>query len=310
MVLHDRLVSPEVLALAGPGARLVNVGKKCGCRGPSQEAINERLVCEARALPRSGLVVRLKGGDPFVFGRGGEEAAACRAAGIEVSVVPGVTAAAGVAAELSLPLTHRGEATALRLATGHVRSGPAGKAVELDAGLRAAAADGDATLCVYMALGALRDLAAILEAEGRQPDTPACAVSRGTSDRQRAVFAPLGDLAAEVRRAKLESPTLVLVGPVVALAPAWPRRPEQGSLVEGRGDGVRAWGAEVAQSEDTGKSGPWRTLQDIVQALATQPENSLQTAAEQLDNDDKNVKPATLFEEGARETERQVALAV
>lgn len=227
VVLYDRLVSPEILAHVGARALMVYVGKQRGFHTRTQEEIHELLLGFAGQGAR---VVRLKGGDPYIFGRGGEEAAALRARGHRVTAVPGVTAAAGIGAELGIPLTHRGLATAVTFATGHARDG------ELSGRVADAARDPDATLVVYMGLGTLRALRDALVVRGTDPRTPAAAVERGTTPEQRAVFAPLDALPDAVERAGLQSPTLLVIGPVVSVAPGWEAAlasPDDTALLEG-----------------------------------------------------------------------------
>jgi len=220
---------------------MVYVGKAAGFHTRTQAEIHALLQARLFRLPfpkshphaprrpqefaaAGACVLRLKGGDPLVFGRGGEEAAHLRAAGIPVSVTPGVTAAAGIAAELGIPLTHRGVATSVRFLTGHLRSGAESDGLESveEATRGATGADGATTLVLYMGLAALPALAAALQAQGLAGATPAVAVERGTTPQQRRVFAPLQGLVAGVRAAGLVSPTLVVVGDVVALSPLWP----------------------------------------------------------------------------------------
>ena len=162
-------------------------------------------------------VVRLKGGDPLIFGRGGEECDYLRQRGIAVHVVPGITAAAGIAAELGIPLTHRGVATSVRFLTGHCREGG-----DDPVHVAASMADAGTTLVVYMGLATLPALAEALLAAGLNPATPAVAVERGTTAEQRRVFAHLCSLPQATRTAALKSPTLVVIGSVVALSPLWP----------------------------------------------------------------------------------------
>ncbi|KAG0586082.1 hypothetical protein KC19_2G062600 [Ceratodon purpureus] len=214
LVLYDRLVSTDILDLVHDGARLLYVGKTSGYHSRTQEEIHELLLSFAES---GATVVRLKGGDPLVFGRGGEEMDFLQEQGINVQVVPGITAASGIAAELGIPLTHRGAANSVRFLTGHSRKGG-------DDPLYVAerAADPDSTLVIYMGLATLPGLAAKLMANGLPSDIPAVAVERGTTAQQRVVFAHLNDLPAEVAVAKLESPTLIIVGRVVALSHLWP----------------------------------------------------------------------------------------
>lgn len=168
-------------------------------------------------------VVRLKGGDPLVFGRGGEECDFLRALGVPVSVAPGITAASGIAAELGVPLTHRGVATSVRFITGHSREG----GEDMGSGSGGddhvfTASDCATTLVVYMGLATLPSLAASLLQAGLSPHTPSLAVERGTTAVQRRVFGRLGGIAAASVAAQLRSPTLIFIGKCVALSPLWP----------------------------------------------------------------------------------------
>jgi uroporphyrin-III C-methyltransferase len=209
VVLHDALVSPEILALAGPGARLEAVGKRAGRPSPRQLAINARLI----ALARAGLkVVRLKGGDPLVFGRGGEEALALAAAGIPFRIVPGVTAGIGAAACAGIPLTHRTLAPAVTLVTG---SGAAGRP---PSGLDwRALATASPVLALYMALARIEAISGELLAAGRDPAEPVALVSDGTTADQCVRLTTLAGLAAAARDVPPGRPTLILIGPTVAL---------------------------------------------------------------------------------------------
>lgn len=209
VVLYDKLVDPSVLDLAPRGARRIDVGKRCGRHAMSQAAINALLVREVRA---GGHVVRLKGGDPFVFGRGGEELEALRAAGAAVEVVPGITAALAAAARLGLPLTHRGLARGLHLITAH------GAEEDLPAHDWRALAEAGGTLAVYMGSQTLPRVAAVLIDAGLAPETPAIAVENASLPGERRIPATLGGIAAAVAAAAVEGPTLVLIGAVVALA--------------------------------------------------------------------------------------------
>ncbi|KAK8608387.1 hypothetical protein V6N13_023811 [Hibiscus sabdariffa] len=221
LLLYDRLVSNAVLDLVGPDARLLYVGKTAGYHSRTQEEIHELLLSFAEA---GANVVRLKGGDPLVFGRGGEEMDFLQQQGIQVKVIPGITAASGIAAELGIPLTHRGVAISVRFLTGHSRKGGTDPLFVAEN-----AADPDSTLVVYMGLSTLPSLAQKLIHHGLPPDTPAAAVERGTTPQQRTVFAELKDLADEIKTAELVSPTLIIIGKVVALSPFWPQLSKQTS---------------------------------------------------------------------------------
>lgn len=205
-LLVDELVNPEVLRHARPDARIVRVGKRGGCRSTPQAFI-ERLT--VRLARRGHVVARVKGGDPFVFGRGGEELVRLRAAGIEVEVSSGVTAGIAVPAALGIPVTLRGVARGAILVTGHVagRHAPDWSAL----------ARSGLTLVIYMGLAQLGEIAAALVGGGLDPATPAVAVQSGTLEGERAVHASIATLPAAVAEAGLASPTIVIVGRVVAL---------------------------------------------------------------------------------------------
>lgn len=206
-VVHDRLVTPEVLAYASPRAERYYVGKARGEHPVPQEEINALLVRLARAGMR---VVRLKGGDPHVFGRGGEEAETLVQAGIPFEVVPGVTAACGAAACAGIPLTHRDYAHACVFVTACLKDGSASLDWEMLARPRQ-------TVVVYMGLAALEQVCAQLIAHGLAPGTPAALVERATTPHQQVIEGTLVTLAARVRRAAPEPPTLLVVGEVVRL---------------------------------------------------------------------------------------------
>nr|GMC79838.1 siroheme synthase [Ipomoea batatas] len=218
LLLYDRLVSNDVLSLVGPYARLLYVGKTAGYHSRTQEEIHELLLSFAEV---GANVVRLKGGDPLVFGRGGEEMDFLQQQGIEVKVIPGITAASGIAAELGIPLTHRGISNSVRFLTGHSRKGGTDPLFVAEN-----AADPDSTLVVYMGLSTLPSLASKLMYHGLPPDTPAAAVERGTTPHQRSVFAELNNLADEIASHQFVSPTLIIIGKVVALSPLWPHSTE------------------------------------------------------------------------------------
>jgi uroporphyrin-III C-methyltransferase len=206
VVVHDRLVGPGILALANPAAELVYVGKERARHIMRQVEINELLVRRGRLGQR---VVRLKGGDPLIFGRGGEEVEALVEAGVRFEIVPGVTAAAGCAAAAAIPLTHRDHAKALLLVTGHTKDG------EPELNWQAVAQPGQ-TLAFYMGHKALDRLCARLVEHGLPADLPAALVENGTLPSQRVVRATLSTLAAEVDRFGLRGPALVIVGEVAA----------------------------------------------------------------------------------------------
>ncbi|XP_057955537.1 S-adenosyl-L-methionine-dependent uroporphyrinogen III methyltransferase, chloroplastic [Malania oleifera] len=222
LLLYDRLVSNDVLNLVGPDARLLYVGKTAGYHSRTQEEIHELLLSFAEA---GATVARLKGGDPLVFGRGGEEMDFLQQQGIQVKVIPGVTAASGIAAELGIPLTHRGVANSVIFLTGHTRKGGTDPLFVAEN-----AADPNSTLVVYMGLLTLPSLALKLMHHGMPPNTPAAAIERGTTPQQRIAFAELKHLGDEIASAELVSPTLIIIGKVVALSPFWPHSSKEASV--------------------------------------------------------------------------------
>lgn len=214
LVLYDRLVSTNIMDMVHPGARLLYVGKTAGYHSRTQDEIHQLLLNFAEA---GATVVRLKGGDPLVFGRGGEEMDFLQQQGIEVKIVPGITAASGIAAELGIPLTHRGVANSVRFLTGHSRKGGTDPLF-----LDKHTADPESTLVVYMGLATLPALTHKLISDGLPPVTPAAAIERGTTSQQRMVFDELQNLPDKVINAHLVSPTLIMIGNVVALSRYWP----------------------------------------------------------------------------------------
>ncbi len=209
VVLHDRLVDSAIIDLAPTHARRIDVGKRCGRHSMSQDAINKLILSHAR---RGARVVRLKGGDPFVFGRGGEELDCLREAGFAVEVIPGITAACAVAARLGIPLTHRDIARSLHFVTGH---GSNGEMPELDWRMLASP---EGTVAIYMANRTLSLVTAKLMHSGLPGSTPAVAIENATRANERSCFATLADLPEALAAAGFTGPTLVLVGQVVALS--------------------------------------------------------------------------------------------
>ena len=209
VVLFDRLLSSEILGWAPEEAEMIDVGKLPGRHKLSQEEINDLLVEKAR---EGKVVVRLKGGDPFVFGRGGEEGLALAAAGIPFEVVPGVTSAISVPAGAGIPVTHRGVATAFTVVTGHEEPG---KDKELD---WEALARVGGTLVVLMGVSRLSENVSALLRGGRSPDTPAALIERGWSPEERLVVASLGEIVDRAKEEDVESPAILVVGDVVGLS--------------------------------------------------------------------------------------------
>ena len=207
VVLYDNLVSEAILDLIPPGVERIYVGKQRANQALRQEEINDLLVVQARAGRR---VLRLKGGDPFMFGRGGEEIDSLSANGIPFEVVPGLTAALGVAAFAGIPLTHRDHAQACLFVTGHLKNG----SMDLD---WPALARPRQTVVVYMGLLCLPILCAKLIEHGQSPDLPAAVVQQGTAPTQRVVTGTLATLPDLADRADLRGPSLIIIGDVVRL---------------------------------------------------------------------------------------------
>jgi uroporphyrin-III C-methyltransferase len=207
-VVHDRLVSPEILALVAPGARMFPVGKAPKSHPVPQDEINALLV---RLAGEGKCVVRLKGGDPFIFGRGSEEAFELLAAGVPFDVVPGITAAQGCAAAARVPLTHRGLASGVRYVTGHCR---ADMPLDLD---WKSLADPDTTLVVYMGAASIGEISRKLRGAGLDAGTPALAISNGTTPRESRVLARLDTIEAATRAAAFSGPVLFFIGRVAGL---------------------------------------------------------------------------------------------
>ncbi len=209
IVVYDRLVSPEVLALVRPGVTKIFAGKAARAHSVKQDEINELLVRLARTGKR---VVRLKGGDPFVFGRGSEEALELARNGIAFEVVPGITASTGCTARAGIPLTHRGLARAVTFVTGHAQDG-----TDIDLNWKALA-DARTTLVIYMGLTNAGLISRELIKAGLSGATPAAAIEKGTTLEQRTVLTTLADLPDCVVREQIQSPALFVIGAVVELA--------------------------------------------------------------------------------------------
>lgn len=209
IVVHDRLVSPEIMALVPEAAQKIDVGKAPDHHPFPQANINALLVSLAR---RFGKVVRLKGGDPYMFGRGSEEVDVLRDAGVPYTVVPGITSAQGIASVTGVPLTHRGLATGVRFVTGHCR---AGHELDLDWD---SLADANTTLAIYMGRGHADEISKRLIGAGLDAETPVMLVvdgTRATEERHFTTLSGLGDVAAGLEKTR---PTLIIVGHVVSLA--------------------------------------------------------------------------------------------
>ena len=209
VVFADRLVGKGVLDLIPASAEIVSVGKSKGEHSVPQDEIHRRMIAAAKAGKR---VVRLKGGDPFIFGRGGEEVEALREAGVAVDVVPGISAALGVAAAAQIPLTHRDTAQAVTFVTGHAKLGE-----EPDLDWHSLARPNQ-TVVVYMGVGTAGTIAARLVAAGRGPETPVAVIENGTRANEIRAFGALGSLSEIIQTAGIQGPALLIIGEVVAVA--------------------------------------------------------------------------------------------
>jgi uroporphyrin-III C-methyltransferase/precorrin-2 dehydrogenase/sirohydrochlorin ferrochelatase/uroporphyrin-III C-methyltransferase len=207
VVVYDRLVSKEIMALIPKGVTRIFAGKSCKQHFMTQEEINDALI----VLAASGRkVVRLKGGDPFLFGRGGEEALALQEANIPFEIIPGITSASGCGAYAGIPLTHRGLATGVRFVTGHRQ----------EDGLKLnwqSLADPDTTLVVYMGLVNSALLSKKLIEHGLPKNTPVAAIQEGTRPTQRTLTTTLDELVMAIEKAQLKAPTLLIIGKVADL---------------------------------------------------------------------------------------------
>ena len=208
-VIYDALVSEEILALANENAELIYAGKRGGKPSPKQHDISHKLIGLARE-GRRGL--RLKGGDPFIFGRGGEEALALVAAGVDFRVIPGVSAGVGGLAYAGIPLTHRDTNSAVTFVTGHNASGIVPDSVDWQS-----VAKGSDALVVYMPLKHITRISKMLIDAGRSSDEPAAVVSKATTAEQQTVVSTLANIATDAASAALSPPAMLIVGDVVRL---------------------------------------------------------------------------------------------
>jgi len=209
VVVYDRLSNPALLEHAKAGAQFVYMGKEPETSGDYQEVINQALVDAAIA---GKIVVRLKGGDPFVFGRGGEEMLALRSAGVACEVIPGITSAVAAPAYAGVPVSHRGAATSFTVVSGSEDPAKPGSSLDWDA-----LAKTPGTLVLLMGVRRLTDIAAALTAGGRSADTPVSVTQWGTLPRQRTVTGTLADIATRIRDAEVGSPAVTVIGPVAGL---------------------------------------------------------------------------------------------
>ena len=208
-VIYDALVSEEILALANENAELIYAGKRGGKPSPKQHDISHKLIGLAREGRR---VLRLKGGDPFIFGRGGEEALALVAAGVDFRVIPGVSAGVGGLAYAGIPLTHRDTNSAVTFVTGHNASGIVPDSVDWQS-----VAKGSDALVVYMPLKHITQISKMLINAGRSSDEPAAVVSKATTAEQQTVVSTLANIATDAASAALSPPAMLIVGDVVRL---------------------------------------------------------------------------------------------
>ncbi|MBX2999232.1 MAG: uroporphyrinogen-III C-methyltransferase [Caldilineaceae bacterium] len=208
VIVYDRLIAQELLDEAHPDAELIFVGKRPHNHALSQDGINRLLVERVRA---GQIVVRLKGGDPFVFGRGGEEALALRLAGLPFEIVPGVSSALAVPAYAGVPVTQRGVATSFAVVTGHECDETDAAATDWAALARIS------TLVILMGVGHIRQIRTALIEAGRAPDTPAIAIAQGTTDQQRSVRSTLADLPSAIEASELQSPATIVIGEVAGM---------------------------------------------------------------------------------------------
>ncbi|MFZ6751287.1 uroporphyrinogen-III C-methyltransferase [Undibacterium sp. Ren11W] len=206
-VVYDHLVSTEILALIKADAELIYVGKQESRHSLPQDGINALLV---RLAKQGKNVVRLKGGDPFIFGRGGEEAEVLATAQVRFEVVPGITSASGASAYAGIPLTHRDYAQSCIITTGHLKDGSLNLAWD-------ALVQPRQTVVIYMGLGALPEISRQLIAHGKTPVMPVAVIENGTTQRQRVITGNLSDIAAKVKAEGFLSPCLIIIGEVVSL---------------------------------------------------------------------------------------------
>jgi len=209
VIVYDRLVSTAILEQIPPGISRIYVGKKSGNHTLPQDEINQLLINLAEG---ERCIVRLKGGDPFIFGRGSEEALVLAQKGINFEVVPGITAASACSAYAGIPLTHRGLAKGVQIVTGHSQTG---QPLELD---WRSLADADKTIVIYMGLANIELICDKLLAAGLDTNTPAAAIQDGTTARQQRVISTLSSLPEDTHKSMLQPPVIFVIGNVVSLA--------------------------------------------------------------------------------------------
>jgi len=210
VIIYDRLISDDIIALFPSNIEAIYAGKSCKNHVMSQDEINTELVKYASSGKR---ILRLKGGDPFIFGRGAEEVIALNEAGIECEVVSGVSAASGISSSVGIPLTHRGLANSVQFITGHQQKNKETK-IDWDS-----LSNKELTIVLYMALTHIDNIVEKLIAGGRESYTPAVAIENGTMENERLCFADLQNLPSEIGKMELKSPTIIIIGDVVKLSP-------------------------------------------------------------------------------------------
>lgn len=219
VILVDDLVSKEIVAFASPNARIIYVGKRGGCKSTPQAFIEKRMEAEVR---NGEQVVRLKGGDPFIFGRGGEEVEHLRKVGIDVEVINGITAGLAGLSSLGAPLTHRDHAHGVVFMTGHAKPGDQGTDWRA---LAATAQSAKLTLVIYMGVSAAQHIASELQAGGLIAATPAAIIQHASLPQQRHVITTLGRLAEDLQISQLASPSVLVIGDVVQGVRSYAARP-------------------------------------------------------------------------------------
>ena len=209
VILYDRLVNKDLLKYAKKGAKLVSCGKLPNCHTMQQNTINIELVKYAK---EGNIVTRLKGGDPFIFGRGAEEAAACEEAGIRFEIIPGITSGIAAAAYAGIPVTHRDYSSSFAIVTGHTKEG---EPENIKWESLAKSVD---TLAIYMGMKNLSDITSRLIQHGKSEDTPVALIHRGTTKSQRTVIGTLNTIVEKAQHEEIKNPSMIIVGEVVNLS--------------------------------------------------------------------------------------------
>lgn len=227
VLLVDDLVSQDIVDFAAPSARIIYVGKRGGCKSTPQAFIEKQMEAEVR---RGENVVRLKGGDPFIFGRGGEEVEHLRSVGIEVQVINGITAGLAGLSSLGAPLTHREHAHGVVFITGHAKPGDVGTDWQA---LAATAQAAKLTLVIYMGVSSIEHITSELQAGGLPAHTPAAIIQHASLAKQRHAITNLAELASTLHAENLASPSVLVIGDVVQGVAAWAQKPACDALLQG-----------------------------------------------------------------------------